>query len=98
MFFDMKKYLYSENSFNTLYIGIRQNVKKFLSDKINFASSNSSHFTFNSRFLYELKLKVRHSKTMCGIFHFLFSFKVYIFVQQKALTLKTLKHHNHFQN
>ena len=47
-------------------------------------------FTFNLRFLYELKHKVRLSKTVCGIFHFQFRFvfiKVYIFVQQNAWTL-----------
>ena len=45
-------------------------------------------FTFNLRFLYELKHKVRLS--VCGIFHFRFRFvfiKVYIFVQQNAWTL-----------
>ena len=41
---------------------------------------------FKLRFLYELKHKVRLSKTVCGIFHFLFRFvfiKAYIFVQPK---------------
>ena len=39
------------------------------------------------RFLCELKPKVHHSKSVCGIFHFQFRLvfvKVYIFVQQKA--------------
>ena len=47
-------------------------------------------FTFNLRFLYELKHKVRLSKTMYGVFHCRFHFffiKVYIFVQQNAWTL-----------
>ena len=47
-------------------------------------------FFFDLRFLYELKHKVRLSKTVCGIFHFRFRFvfiKVYIFVQQNAWTL-----------
>ena len=47
-------------------------------------------FIFNLLFLYELKHKVRLSKTVCGIFHFRFRFayiKVYIFVQQNASTL-----------
>ena len=48
-------------------------------------------FTFDLRFLYELKHKVRLSKTVCGIFHFQFRFvfiiKVYIFVQQNAWNL-----------
>ena len=47
-------------------------------------------FTFDLRFLYELKHKVRLSKTVRGIFHFPFRFvsiKVYIFVRQNAWTL-----------
>ena len=47
-------------------------------------------FTFNLRFLYELKHMVRLSKTQCGIFHFRFRFvfiKVYIFVPQNAWAL-----------
>ena len=71
-------------------------LKKLPSDKINdtknalfFFSRTPTHhsFTFDLRFLYELKHKVRLSKTMCGIFHFRFRFvfiKVYIFVQQNA--------------
>ena len=48
-------------------------------------------FTFNLRFLYELKHKVHLSETMCGIFHFQFRFVftlVYIFAQQNAWTLR----------
>ena len=74
-------------------------LKKCSSGKINgaknalfFLSRAPTHhsFTFNLRFLYELKHKVRLSKTVCGIFHFRFRFvfiKVYIFVQQNAWTL-----------
>ena len=74
-------------------------LKKIPSDKINgtknapiFLSSAPAHhsFTFNLRFLHELKRKVRLSKTVCGIFYFRFRFvfiKVYIFVQQNAWTL-----------
>ena len=57
-------------------------------------------FTFNLRFLYELKHKVRLSKTVRRIFHFRFRFdfiKVYIFVQQKFMEFLTLKRHNFFQ-
>ena len=66
-------------------------LKKFPSDKINgtknalfFLSQAATHqnFTFNLRCLYELKRKVRLSKTACEIFHFRFRFafiKVYIF-------------------
>ena len=54
-------------------------LKKFYLDKINdtknplcFLSRAPTHqdFTFNLRFLYELKHKVRFSKTVCKIFHF----------------------------
>ena len=74
-------------------------LKKILSDKINVTknalfllSRAPTHhsFTFNLRFLYELKHKVRGSKSVCGSFHFRFRFvfiKVYIFVQQYAWTL-----------
>ena len=53
------------------------------------APTNQS-FTFNLWFLYELKYKVRLSKTVCRIFHFWFLFvfiEVYIFVQQNPWTL-----------
>ena len=66
-------------------------LKKFLSDKINgtknalsFLSRAPAHHSF------DLKHKVRLSKTVCGIAHFRFRFvfiKVYIFVQQNAWTL-----------
>ena len=71
-------------------------LKKFPSDKINgtknalfFLSQAQTHhsFTFNLRFLYELKHKVCLSKTVYEIFHFGFPFvfiKVYIFVQQNT--------------
>ena len=74
-------------------------LKKFPSDKINgtknalfFPSRAPTYhsFTFNLRFLYEPKHKVRFFKTMYGIFHFRFRFifiKVYVFVQQNAWTL-----------
>ena len=47
-------------------------------------------FTFNLRFLCELKYKIRLSKTVCGIFHFEFRFvfiKAYFCVQQYAWVL-----------
>ena len=74
-------------------------LKTFPSEKINvtknalfFLSRASTHhgFTFNSRFLYELKPKVRVSKNVWGIFHFRFRFvfiKIYVFVQQTERTL-----------
>ena len=70
--------------------------KKFPTDKISGTKNalfylsrvpNYHGFTFNLRFLYELKHKVRLSKTVRGIFHFRFCFvfiKAYIFVQQNA--------------
>ena len=72
---------------------------KFPSEKINgtknalFSLSRAPtrhSLTCNLRFLYELKYKVRLSKSVLGIFHFRFRFifiKVYIFVQQNAWTL-----------
>ena len=99
MFLGVKKYLYSESVLNTLYIEIKQILKKFPSAKINgtkkalfFLSRAPTHhsFIFNLRFLYELKLKVRLCKTVCGIFHFRFYFifiKVFIFAQQNAWIL-----------
>ena len=47
-------------------------------------------FTFNSRFLYELKQKVHLSKSMCRVFHFWFRLvfiKIYIFVKEKPWSL-----------
>ena len=70
-------------------------LKKVSSDKINgtkkalfFLLRAPTHhsFNFNLRFLYELKHKVRLSKTVCEIFHFVFV-KVYVYVQQNAWTL-----------
>ena len=58
-------------------------------------------FTFNLRFLYELKHKLRLSKTVCRIFHFRVSFifiKVYIVVPKKCMDSFILKRHNSFQN
>ena len=74
-------------------------LKKILSDKINgtknalfvLSRTPARHsFTFNLLFLYNLKHKIRLSKTVCGTFHFRICFvfiKVYIFVQQNAWTL-----------
>ena len=72
-------------------------LKKFPSHKINgtknalfFLSRAPTYhtFTFNLRFLYELKHKYRLSKTVCGVsFRFVF-IKVYIFVQQNKWTLR----------
>ena len=74
-------------------------LKRLPSDKINgtknalfFLSRAPTRrsFTFNFRFLYELKHKVRFSKTVCAISHFQFRFvfiKAYIFVQQNTWTL-----------
>ena len=56
-------------------------------------------FTFNLRLLYELKHKIRLSKTVYGIFHFRFRFifiKVY-FCLVKCMDSLTLKRHNFFQ-
>ena len=71
----------------------------FPSDKINgtknahifLSRAPTQHsFTLNSRFFYELKHRVRLSKTVSGIFHFRLRFifiKVFIFVRQNTWTL-----------
>ena len=75
MFFGMLKYVYPESLFNTIYIDKTQVLKRFPSDKINgtkyplFFLATHHSFTFNLRFLYELKHKIRVSKTVRGIFH-----------------------------
>ena len=96
MFFDMLKFVYSESVFNTVYIEVKHKCLKISFGQSNryqncplFLSRAPTHhsFTFNLRFLYELKHKVRLPKTMCGIFHFRFGFvfiKVYIFALQNA--------------
>ena len=80
-------------------------LRKFPSDKTNgsknaffFLSQAATYhsFTFNLRFYYERE--VRLSETLRAISHFWFRFafiKVYIFVQQNAVTLWR---HNSFQN
>ena len=72
---------------NRKKIPFEQNKRPQKCPLFSFANSNSHRFTFNLRFLYELKHKVRLSKTGCGIFHFRFRFgfiKVYIFDQQNT--------------
>ena len=68
-------------------IEIKQTLKKLFSDKINgtkntlfFLSHAPTYHSFNFKFwfLNELKHKARLSKTVCGIFGFVF-IKVYIF-------------------
>ena len=73
-------------------------LKKIPLDKINatknalfFLPQARTHygFTISLRYLYDLKHKVRLSKTVCAIFllRFRFAFfKVYIFVQQNTWT------------
>ena len=92
-------YVYSESVFNTLYIEINTNLEKILfgqnklskKDLFFLLQAPTHHsFTFNLRFLYELKHKVRLSKTVFGIFNFRSRsvfIKVCIFVQQNAWTL-----------
>ena len=85
-------------------------LKKLPSDKINgtknaffflsrAATLNSNcSFTFNLRFLYELKHKVCLSKTVCEIFHFRFRFVFLFFFSTKCMDSLTSKRHNSFQN
>ena len=74
-------------------------LKTFLSDKINvtkhvlfFLLRVPTHqsFTFDSRYLYELKHKVHLSESMRRILHFQFCLifiKVFILVKKKSWTL-----------
>ena len=75
--------MYIEIVFNTVYNDIKQMLKRFLSGKINgtknallFSSQAPTHgsFTFDFRFLDELKHRVCLSKTVRWIFHFRFRF------------------------
>ena len=84
-------------------------LKKFPSDKINrtknapfFLLPAPTHhsFTFNFRFLYDMKHNFCLSKTVCGIFRYRFRsvfIKVYIFCPTKCMDSLTSKH-NSFQN
>ena len=90
-------------------------LKKLPSDKINgtknaffflsrAATLNSNcSFTFNLRFLYELKHQVCLSKTVCDIFHFRFRFGFFFFffsfyfLSTKCMDSLTSKRHNSFQ-
>ena len=85
----------------------KTHIKKIPSDKINgtknalfFLSWAPTYhsFTFNLRFLYELKHKVCLSITVCGIFRLRSAFtKVYIFFN-KMHGVFDFKRHNPFQN
>ena len=80
----------------SIHYTLRQMLKQFPSDKINRTKNalfclspipTHHSFTFNLRLLYELKYKVRVTKTVCKMFHFRFRFvfiKVYVFVQRNA--------------
>ena len=80
-------------------------LKELPPDKINimkntlfFLSRVPTHK--NLQFLYKMKHMVHLSQTVSGIFHSrirLIFMKVYIFNQQKAWTLLTLKGHNSFE-
>ena len=75
---------------NLKKIPLGQNKRDKRCPLFSFASSKSSQFYSDLRFLDELKHKVCPSKTVCGIFDFQFRFgfiKVYIFVQQNAQNL-----------
>ena len=79
----------------TIHWDKTQILKKIFSDKINgtknalfFLSRAPTHhsFTFDLWFSYELRHKVRLSKTVCGIFYFRFRFIFIKVVQQNAWT------------
>ena len=93
----------------TIHWDKTQMLKKIPSDKINgtknalfFLSRAPTHhsFTFNLRFLYELKHKLRLSKTVCGGFSIFdsVSFLLKFFFQTMCMGSLTLKRHNSFQN
>ena len=95
-FWHVKAYILCKFIQYTIHWDKRQMLKDFSLDKINgtkntllFLSRAPTYhsFTFNLRFLCELKHEVRPSKTVCGIFHFRFRFvfiKIYIFFQKNA--------------
>ena len=85
-------------------------LKIFPSDKTNVTKNTLSllseapthnSFTFNSRFLYELKLKVHLCERVCGIFLsqccLIFISSLYFCLSKRVDTL-AFKHHNSFQN
>ena len=102
-------YISSENLFNTLCIEIKQMLRKFASDKINFTknalfflSQAQIHhsFPFNLRLLYKLKHEVSLSKNLWEIFQVRF-YSVFIslyFRSTKNMEYLTFKRHNSFQN
>ena len=58
-------------------------------------------FTYDSRYFYELKHKVRLFKAVCGIFNFRFHFvfiEICVFCSTNSMGYLTLKRHNSFQN
>ena len=82
-FWDVKVCIFWNCIQYIIYWDKTQTLKKFPSEKINgtknapfFLSRALTHhsFTFDLRFLHELKHKVRHSKTVCRIVHFWFIF------------------------
>ena len=84
--------MHRDKTTNVKKISFGQN-KRYKNNLLFFLSRAPTHhsFTFNLRFLYELKHKARLFKTVCRIFHFRFRFvfiKVYISVQQNAWTFR----------
>ena len=77
--------------------GQNKQYKKF---PLFFSRAPTHHsFTYNSRFLCDLKHKVRLSKSVCGIFHNRFRFyQSLYFGSTKSMDSLTLKRHNSFQN
>ena len=97
--FDMQKYVYSENVFNTLYIEIKhKSWKNALRTKLTVQKMPSLFFP-ELQLITVLLLSCDFSMgwgtrfvslKLCGIFHFRFRFvfvKVYVFVEQNAWTL-----------
>ena len=93
VFWYIKVYIFWKFVQYTIHWAKAKMLKKFLQIKstlqkmYSFFSRTPTHhsFSFNSRFLYELRVSL--CKGVCGIFHFRFVFIwVYIFFQEKART------------
>ena len=109
MFFDMLKYIFWKCIQYTMHWDKTQMLQNFPLHKINgrenalfslLRAPTHNSFTFNLRFLYELKHKVRLSRIVCGSFHFQFLivFISLYFCSTKCMGSLTSKRHNSFQN
>ena len=102
MLWYVKVYIFWKSIQYAIHWDKTQMLKKIPVDKINdtkyvlfflFGAPTHQNFTFNFRFLYELKQKVHLSKTVCEIFHFWFCLGLlkFIFLLNKIHGLFDLK-------